>query len=175
MDQRSDFDHLEAEAYSALGDRAAVFLDLGEPKAVERAMALAERSQAIVIGLDRDGALPAIDPGAFDVLISTAEAAPSPWVPVPCHRLDARLAAMKHTISCAPIAAATFAWVLKIGQGLPVREALLIESHAYSMLLAGSEFSRWLSVRQAARQVTGGGAQAYVEVGRNGDLVTIST
>ena len=51
-----------------------------------------------------------------------------------------------------PAAAATLARVLRVTADLDVLAALEVESLAYSMLLAGPEFRRWLDGRPAARQ-----------------------
>ena len=46
-----------------------------------------------------------------------------------------------------PIAAATLLEVLRITEHMPIDDALHVESLAYSMLLAGPEFARWLAAR----------------------------
>lgn len=48
-----------------------------------------------------------------------------------------------------PVAAATLARVLRVSVDLDVDDALEVESLAYSMLLAGAEFRRWLTGRPA--------------------------
>ncbi len=169
-----DFDRLEAETFSPLGDHPAVFVELDEPLAAGRAAALAGRSHAIVVGLDRTGALPTIDPHAFDLLLSTASAAPTPWVSVPVDRFDARVAAIRDTIARAPVAASLFTRVLRIGEQLPFSAAIALESVAYSTLLGGGEFSRWLSARPASDPSTIADDVAFVTVTREADLVTIT-
>jgi hypothetical protein len=50
-----------------------------------------------------------------------------------------------------PMAAATLARVLRVTAALDVAAALEVESLAYSMLLAGPEFRRWLAARPRPR------------------------
>ncbi len=50
-----------------------------------------------------------------------------------------------------PVAALTYVWLLRQSAGLPVPAALTAESAAYSTLLAGPEFARWLAGRGPAR------------------------
>jgi enoyl-CoA hydratase/carnithine racemase len=51
-----------------------------------------------------------------------------------------------------PLAALTYVWLLRQSAGLPVPAALTAESAAYSTLLAGPEFARWLAARGPARE-----------------------
>jgi hypothetical protein len=51
-----------------------------------------------------------------------------------------------------PTTALTFVDLLGLTSRLPVREGLIAESLAYSMLLAGSEFTRWLDSRPDRKQ-----------------------
>ncbi|WP_194903781.1 enoyl-CoA hydratase/isomerase family protein [Catenulispora rubra] len=55
--------------------------------------------------------------------------------------------ALRRNAEVAPQAALVLAQVLRIGESLPVRQALDVESLAYSTLLAGPGFARWLAAR----------------------------
>ncbi|MEH3158535.1 MAG: hypothetical protein PGN08_06085 [Sphingomonas taxi] len=55
------------------------FVDLADPGAERAARAMAA-GQAIVAGVDAAGALPAIDPAPFDLLLTAATDPPAPWV-----------------------------------------------------------------------------------------------
>lgn len=55
------------------------------------------------------------------------------------------LAEMAAAFAAAPRAAVTLDGVLRLTARLPVREGLIAESTAYSMLLAGPEFQAWLA------------------------------
>lgn len=126
---------------------------------------------AIAVCLDRTGALPSIDPAAYDVLLTTASSAPAPWVAVPPPRLEAQLAHVRRQVTASPIAAALLTRVLRIGEGLDLDAALDLESLAYSTLLGGAEFARWL----AARPLQPEDAQlARVDYAREGNTVTLT-
>src|SRR5206468_376655 len=60
---------------------------------------------------------------------------------------DAALAPLLAGIDQAPAASRTLAHVLRASQHLGVADALVVESLAYSMLLAGPEFGTWLEAR----------------------------
>lgn len=102
-----------------------------------------ELSGAIRLGVDRqgDGACAAGD--EFDILITTAPEAPRPWVSVAPAELDGLMAELAAAAARTPVAAAVMAQVLRLGAHLPFDEALILESLAYSMLLAGAEFRAW--------------------------------
>jgi hypothetical protein len=53
------------------------------------------------------------------------------------------VAALEQSCSATPLAAATLVQVLRAGEGLDIGDALVLESLAYSTLLAGPEFGRW--------------------------------
>jgi enoyl-CoA hydratase/carnithine racemase len=162
-------DALEAEAYSALGDRPLLMLDA-------RAEGVAETvrgTRAILIGLDADGVLPAIDPAAFDVLLTIAPDPPAPWVHIPARHWTDHLARLEAMVRRCPVAAQTAMRTLRIAQVLPFDLALEAESHAYSMLLAGAEFRRWRAGRM------GGDArhdprEPRLRIVRDADQVTIT-
>ncbi|MCC2980281.1 enoyl-CoA hydratase/isomerase family protein [Sphingomonas sp. IC4-52] len=162
-------DALEAEGYSALGDRPLLMLDA-------RAGGLAEAvrgTRAILIALDADGLLPAIDPAAFDVLLTIAPDPPAPWVHVPARHWADHLARLEAVVRRCPVAAQTAMRTLRIAEALPFDLALEAESHAYSMLLAGAEFRRWRADRKR-------GSAPYdpheprLRVTRNVDQMTIT-
>lgn len=58
-------------------------------------------------------------------------------------------------IGQAPRAAIALAWLLRAGERLTVKQGLGAESAAYSTLLAGSEFARWLADRGPTRPPDG--------------------
>jgi enoyl-CoA hydratase/carnithine racemase len=62
---------------------------------------------------------------------------------------DGALAAIEATCNAAPLAAATLTQVLRAGDELDVTDALVLESVAYSMLQAGSEFRAWMAAQPA--------------------------
>ncbi|MGY1743787.1 MULTISPECIES: enoyl-CoA hydratase-related protein [unclassified Blastococcus] len=66
--------------------------------------------------------------------------------------LGAALQALTERFAATPLAALTYVWLLRQSAGLPVPAALTAESAAYSTLLAGPEFARWLAGRGPARE-----------------------
>ena len=82
-------------------------------------------------------------------------------------------AAARELEACAaeqPVAALTLAWLLRGSASLPVPEALAQESAAYSTLLAGGGFRRWLAARGPGREPDG---DHRVDVTRTGDVLSI--
>ena len=67
--------------------------------------------------------------------------------------------------------AAVLAQVLRIGDGLPVAEALLLESFAYSTLLGGQAFRDWLLEREPRAMPSPG---IRVRCTREGEMLVIT-
>ena len=142
MDHPPDLpiDILDAEAFSPLGAQPLLLLDAAD---------LPDRlPPAVLIAVDRTGALPALDPARFDALVTTRRNAPPPWVSVVPERLEAQLERVRATVVAAPIASAILARVLRIAEQLTFEDALEVESLAYSALLGGGEFLRWRSAQR---------------------------
>jgi enoyl-CoA hydratase/carnithine racemase len=72
-----------------------------------------------------------------------------------------------------PTAAATVARLLRVTAELDVGDALEVESLAYSMLLAGGEFRRWLQERPPVRPRADGDA-AVVRTDRRGGVLHVT-
>jgi hypothetical protein len=163
-------DHIEAERFSPLGDAPLVAIDLAERGTEAAAYA---NTGAIVIGADRAGTLPPIDPHAFDCLITAAPDPPPPWTPTA--HLTGWLEGVVKRIAAAPIAAATCLRVLRINQTLPPGDALEIESLAYSTLLGGDAYRRWRAVQPVVPVVPVRREEdPSVRVERKDDHVTIT-
>jgi Enoyl-CoA hydratase/isomerase len=127
---------------------------------------------AVLIGVDREGRLPPLDPVRFDALVTTRADAPAPWVSAAPARLEAQLAAVTATAEQCPIATAMLARVLRLGEGMDFEASLEIESLAYSTLLGGTEFARWLE--HAPSEDAGAEMTEPVRYAREGDLVTLT-
>ena len=78
---------------------------------------------------------------------------------------------LREAAEYSPRAAMSLAWLLRQTAVLPVPQALAAESALYSMLMAGSEFARWLATRRPRRP--GAEAGPAVRVTRDGDTLTI--
>jgi hypothetical protein len=83
-------------------------------------------------------------PPLWRVIVAVGTGVPPPI----CDALvasDAEVDPMARTCATTPLAAATLAQVLRAGEHLELGDALVLESVAYSMLLGGAEFGRWLA------------------------------
>jgi hypothetical protein len=153
-------DHLDADRFSALG---------GQPLlAVEAAgwQRPALPLQALVIGLDEAGVLPAVDPADFDLLLTSAANPPAPWAPISdLPRIEAYTADF-------PGATVILAEVLRLTEQLPLAAALQVESLAYSTLLGGAEFARELKDYPALPPVKT--SLNPIMIDRDGDHVTLT-
>jgi len=130
-------DYLGADRLSALGDTAVLVVDACRWRKPIAPV------QAIVIGIDREGTLPAIDEQAFDVLLTVCNGAPRPWLSLEPENFDKNVAKISAAAEANPIAATIGAQILRLASGLNLRDALQVESLAYSTLLGGTEFRRW--------------------------------
>ena len=144
------FDFLTAERWSALGDAPVLVGDAAAPDWPEGPV------DAVRIGVDLVGALPQVDAAQFDILLTVAEGAPSPWVTVSAGALDQDAARLKAVVHACPVAATTLVRTLRMGEGMAVDDALTLESLAYSTLLGGGEFRGWLGRRGEVAAVIGG-------------------
>lgn len=118
---------------------------------LKRALAHARACDRLLVGVAADSAatLPprtAELAGALDVtLVGPSVAAGRECVPVADPR--GHLTMLHATASRNPQAAVVLGTVLRTAEPLPVPAALDVESLAYSTLLGGAEFGRWLAAR----------------------------
>lgn len=164
-------DHIEAEAFSSIGETPVVVVDLSRA-GLDAQLRSQGRLQAMSIGVDAAGALPAVDPDTFDVLITSRASALAPWVSISPPRLEITVAALCGRIRAHPIAAVVLCKVLRIGQALDWRDAIAVESMAYSMLLGGAEFRAWKAAQ--APRLAPDPALVRVDYVREGDRVTLT-
>jgi len=99
------------------------------------------------IGVHRWGPRPQFDLDAFDLLLSSDPLAPCPWVGIEPERMDASLDRLKIQIAGQPVAAAALAQVLRMTLQVTFDDALVLESLAYSMLLASAGFRGWRDIK----------------------------
>jgi hypothetical protein len=149
-------------SFSALGERPLLVCDL------PTAAPAPSPSGPILVGVDRAGALPAVDE-AYDVLLTTAPNAPRPWVFTP--DIDAVVALIQATVTRTPIASSIAAGVVRTGEGLSFEAALTIESLAYSTLLGGQEFRRWRTETPRSPHTEEDGPPVRIE--RSGSVLQI--
>jgi hypothetical protein len=94
----------------------------------------------VIVGVHRGGALPGADHDKFDILLSADHDAPAPWVG---GDVEAVLERLKAAFDSQPLAATVVAQVLRQTLQVTFDEALVLESFAYSMLLASDGFRTW--------------------------------
>lgn len=165
-----DIDHLEAEAFSALGASPIVWIDVNDAGAERQARRLADTTRAIVAGVDRRGTCPPIHPSAYDLLLSVNPDPPAPWASV--RDGERASGAITRAVTGAPVAASVLAQLLRAGASLTFAEALAIESLGYSTLLGGAAFRDWLASRKPHPVSTESGP--FVQIDRSGDVVAIT-
>jgi hypothetical protein len=106
--------------------------------------------------------------GSVDVVLTGRPAAVGTGaVEVP--DVPAALGVLADRFAVTPLAALTYLWLLRQSADLPVPAALSAESAAYSTLLAGPEFARWLAGRGPARAPDDRAGR--VESRRSGDVL----
>lgn len=130
---------LDADSYSALGEKPVLVLDARESPPTG--------TQAVMIGVDVEGSLDCRDTRHYDVLLTSVDAAPAPWISVPNAALPAHVRRLVQAVSHTPVAATTLCRLLRITETLSFDDALFCESIAYSTLLGGEEFRKWLGRR----------------------------
>jgi enoyl-CoA hydratase/carnithine racemase len=97
----------------------------------------------VLLGVHRRGARPKDLAPRFDILLTADPDPPRPWVGASPSAIDGTVAELGAAVAKTPIAAAVAAQVLRTAADLPFETALVMESLAYSMLLAGAEFRAW--------------------------------
>jgi enoyl-CoA hydratase/carnithine racemase len=139
------------DAGQVAGPLLAVDLDApADPVLLDRARHAAQRCERILVGVRTRE--PPGEPGhdlltALDVTLTPAgrDALPRSCVALPDPAGQAGL--LQAAAAANPQAALVLTQVLRASEGLSVRSALDIESFAYSTLLGGAEFRRWLDDR----------------------------
>jgi len=110
-------------------------------------------------------------PTRFDVLVSDA-AQPGPgWVV--SQDLGSLVVGLSERVVASPLAALALVQLLRMGPGLSLHDAVVAESFVYSMLQAGPEFGRWLSVRSPAEPPPTDAGADPVAVSRTGSALQI--
>lgn len=159
-------DHLDADRLSAPGGTPLWVVDAATWRRP------APPFQAVLVGVDRAGTIPDVTPRDFDLLLTSAEDAPRPWVSIGAGVLDAVIESLTSAVSANPFAATIAAQVMRLTESLPVSDALTVESLAYSSLLGGAEFARW---RERATIASGAATPpAPVAVERTHDRITLT-
>jgi enoyl-CoA hydratase/carnithine racemase len=129
----------------------------------------AAREPGVVrLGVRRGGALPMDGLDAFDMLLCDRVDARRPWVGFAEDALDAAVAGIAEAVSRQPLAAAVAAQVHRLTLGLDFEQALLLESLAYSTLLASAPFRAWRRAMPVRPRTDGGRSRVAIERGEDG-------
>ena len=156
-----------------------VLVDLdapADPALLAQARRAAQAGERILVGV-RTGEPPG-EPwhdllGALDLTLTQAgpRATPPPCVALPDPAAAAR--SLQAAAAACPQASLALAQVLRASAGLDVPSALNVESFAYSTLLGGAEFRRWLAGRPA-RPVPPPGREPAVMTERDAGILRVT-
>lgn len=124
-------------------------------------------SDRILVGVTTAPAHPLAE--ALDLTLTTAVT--SDRAMVTCDQ-QAALGQIEHAVTANPQAAIILASLLRWSGRLPVTDALAAESLAYSTLLAGPEFARWLRSRPVKQPRPAQGDPVIID--RQDDTLTIT-
>ncbi len=130
--------------------------------------------RGVVVALDRDGILPTGWDRLADVLLTTAQAAPAPWVAIGVQDWEHNWACIANNIAACPTAATVLVDVLRAAQGSDFYHALIFESLAYSTLLAGPEFAVWRRTRATRASKPDDEGPGGVRVRRDGNVLAVT-
>ena len=119
-------------------------------------------ADVIVVGVSTG--TPDVEPGEFDVLLTSESNPPQPWVSAPPEDLRA-------CVDASRASSATLVQVLRATESLGVPEALTVESMAYSMLQQGEGFRSWR--RSRPRRHVREPAADPVSLTRTGDRLNV--
>lgn len=158
-------DHLDADRLSAPGGQPVLVVDAATWRRQDVPI------QAVVIGIDREGVLPVTAPDDFDMMLTVASHAPSPWVSLDAGDFDLTAERLAEAVRRNPHASTIAAAVLRLTAALPLADALTIESLAYSALLGGAEFARWRRENDNGSPSPSPAVPLLIE--RDGDRITL--
>ncbi|MFE9322558.1 enoyl-CoA hydratase/isomerase family protein [Nocardia sp. NPDC052278] len=125
------------------------------PNLIERAAARMKLALPLVVGVLRGPVSLQIAPllDALTVTITDAPQEDTPRQMVAVDDVDKALGVLRLAVSGSPRAAISCGQLLRQAERLPTLAGLSAEAAAYSMLLNGPEFTRWLGERGKPREV----------------------
>jgi hypothetical protein len=133
----------------ALGGAGALVVEFARGEVPQ---AFAAGSGMVRIGVSRAGSPPTARLDAFDILLNDDPAAARPWVGLCGARLNETIDMLQVRIGQQPVAAAICAQILRLSDRFSFEEALVVESIAYSALLASEGFKAWREATPVRRR-----------------------
>jgi enoyl-CoA hydratase/carnithine racemase len=162
------------EALSALGGEPLVVVCVSDVDAVREAARSLRPGAPILIGVGEASHTPDGVADVFDILLTTAPHPPRPWVGVGATGVEAAVSDLRAVAARCPLAAAVFASVLRLGEGLDFDGALMLESLAYSTLLGGREFRAWRTARPPRSRETSDAPSVRLERRDDTCIITLA-
>jgi enoyl-CoA hydratase/carnithine racemase len=147
-----------------------------DPSLLAEASIAARAAQRVLVGIRATGPADERWHDLLDALDLTVTRAGARSTPRSCVALPdpvVAASALHAAAAASPQAAVALAQVLHAGEQLDVRAALNVESFAYSTLLGGAEFRRWLAGRPG-RPVPPPGPEPAVLVERSGGVLGLT-
>jgi hypothetical protein len=136
--------------------------------AAAAAASVLRRAPTAVVVVGNPAVVPPDLVAAADLALTGADDPPAPWHAGPLEPVRAALAAQ-------PLAALALVSLLRVGEGLPVWDAVAAEAAAYGMLLGSDAHRRWLASRPApAGEPPPGSGRPPVAVRRVRDRLSVA-
>jgi hypothetical protein len=142
------------------------------PAAVARAAALAGGALPVTVGVLSGPVTPGLAPLIEALTLTLGAARSGARTIVPADDLGGAAERLRAAVSRSPRAAIACGQLLRQTAGLDVPAGLAAEAAAYSLLLGGPEFARWLAGRGAPRHRAP--APSPVLASRDGDRLSIT-
>ena len=134
----------DPEAIGAFSDQPMVAVAVDDDPLVNEVVGITRSLPCVTVGVAR-GPVDLTSAPAFDIVVTEAASPPRPWVG--CPDIDLALLRLATAVQQAPAAAIALTQLLRSSAGLPVGDALVMESFAYSMLQSGPHHHQWLTGR----------------------------
>jgi enoyl-CoA hydratase/carnithine racemase len=136
--------------------------------AVRRCADAVRSTVAVAVGLAVNDPVPPELAAAFDLILASPPS-PDARERVVVEDVEGVVTAISQAITAAPAAAYVTVSLARQAEALEVRDALIAESAAYSLLLNGDEFKRWLDRRGPPRPATRADGGQRVRLARHGN------
>lgn len=165
---------IDLDRYSPVGDTPCIIVNLAEASDTNSPVPINGLDNAVLVGVEKSERPVETCLEPFDVLLTTIPERGRPFIEVAPNEIDATAGFLERQIRSNPAAASILCQILRVGGNLPYDQALLMESLAYSTLLGGGEFQKWLASRSDRTPIKGGPKRPPVLVDRVDDCVYVT-